>query len=485
MANTPNYNLEKPGEEEFYDVNVQNRNMDTIDIELKKTNDALDEHQAEDTIDAHNAGNISVMDTAGNFTATDVEGVLEELFTNVSNGKSTSGSLATAITDKGGTLVDGDSDGVHTFQELTDGVGSIQVGDYSVGDLVPPENFTLEKGIGSTVGLSTVVSGLVPNDSSYFYQFTPSLDYFYRLNKSTSPEKLAKFNMSGNLIWEVSLPAGRVTIANNYDFCNFCRNGDLLIGGNPSIRVSAIDGSVVVSISEPSSGNQYVSVIEDPHDGNLFMYEYANGYDVNIFTPTGDLVRTDINLGVAHITFATWDDQYYWAKASSSKFFKINRTTGDLILSVSDVFTADDPYGNTVHAIHTCTIKGLIFVVGRGWGGIISSDSLRKVNFIQPAIFMDQPAGKITDVYSSTVDNLGNFIVYGLPDRTVSTVTRLNKIHAFSAVKLQEVYYSTYNAQIGSIVSGDEYFYFWNKYAGSLLKMGNEGNEFTLGARLV
>lgn len=30
-TNTPNYNLEKPNEEEFYDVNVQNGNMDKID----------------------------------------------------------------------------------------------------------------------------------------------------------------------------------------------------------------------------------------------------------------------------------------------------------------------------------------------------------------------------------------------------------------------------------------------------------------------
>lgn len=33
--NTPNYNLEKPGTEEFYDVNVPNGNMDKIDSALK------------------------------------------------------------------------------------------------------------------------------------------------------------------------------------------------------------------------------------------------------------------------------------------------------------------------------------------------------------------------------------------------------------------------------------------------------------------
>lgn len=50
---------------------------------------------------------------------------LNDLKSDVSNGKSTSGALATAITGKGGTLVDADADGYHTFQELTDGVNSI------------------------------------------------------------------------------------------------------------------------------------------------------------------------------------------------------------------------------------------------------------------------------------------------------------------------------------------------------------------------
>ncbi|MGE7840142.1 glycine-rich domain-containing protein [Lysinibacillus sp. NPDC093712] len=34
-TNTPNYNLEKPNQDEFYDVNVQNGNMDKIDSALK------------------------------------------------------------------------------------------------------------------------------------------------------------------------------------------------------------------------------------------------------------------------------------------------------------------------------------------------------------------------------------------------------------------------------------------------------------------
>lgn len=39
---TTNYNLVKPTENEYYDVNVQNGNMDTIDTELKNIKDSLE-----------------------------------------------------------------------------------------------------------------------------------------------------------------------------------------------------------------------------------------------------------------------------------------------------------------------------------------------------------------------------------------------------------------------------------------------------------
>lgn len=47
---TPNYNLTKPDLEEFYDVEVQNNNMDIIDVALKDSEQQLIEHLAEKTI---------------------------------------------------------------------------------------------------------------------------------------------------------------------------------------------------------------------------------------------------------------------------------------------------------------------------------------------------------------------------------------------------------------------------------------------------
>lgn len=39
---TTNYNLVKPTENEYYDINIHNGNMDTIDTELKNIKDSLE-----------------------------------------------------------------------------------------------------------------------------------------------------------------------------------------------------------------------------------------------------------------------------------------------------------------------------------------------------------------------------------------------------------------------------------------------------------
>jgi hypothetical protein len=69
------------------------------------------------------ATDISIADTGGHFTSTNVEGALDELFTSVSNGKT---ALVSDIEDKGGTVsISGD---IPTFEELSDGIGTIPTG---------------------------------------------------------------------------------------------------------------------------------------------------------------------------------------------------------------------------------------------------------------------------------------------------------------------------------------------------------------------
>src|SRR5690606_10223622 len=105
--------------------------LNKIEQGIKNAHDAIAAHLNESTQNAHLAKNIGIEDTAGNFTATDVEGALAELFQSVSDGKN---QLETAITDKGGTV--SKTGNVATFDELDNGIRSIPVGDYAVGDTI-------------------------------------------------------------------------------------------------------------------------------------------------------------------------------------------------------------------------------------------------------------------------------------------------------------------------------------------------------------
>lgn len=69
-TNTPNYKLEKPEPQEFYDVGILNANMDKIDTTLKSLDENIIEHSNLNAIDAHgkmpacrvyNTSNISIV----------------------------------------------------------------------------------------------------------------------------------------------------------------------------------------------------------------------------------------------------------------------------------------------------------------------------------------------------------------------------------------------------------------------------------------
>lgn len=117
---TTNFNLEKPLQNEYFDIDIQNGNMDIIDSELKNTNIRIDELASNEV--EKGASKIGIHDADSNFIATDVEGALSELFTNVSNGKN---SIATAITDVDNSLNPSGSD---TFTQLADTIKNISIG---------------------------------------------------------------------------------------------------------------------------------------------------------------------------------------------------------------------------------------------------------------------------------------------------------------------------------------------------------------------
>ncbi|MFI8714426.1 hypothetical protein ACIGKN_21180, partial [Brevibacillus brevis] len=97
------------------------------------------------------AANIEIADTANNFTATHVEGALAELFSNVGNGKN---QIKSAITAKGGTVV---GTSPHTFQQLADGVKSINKGQGSAVESQVLQGVTFSNADG------TLRTGTMPN----------------------------------------------------------------------------------------------------------------------------------------------------------------------------------------------------------------------------------------------------------------------------------------------------------------------------------
>ena len=75
-TNTTNYNLVKPSENEYYDINVSNSNLDIIDTEIKKVNDRLDSVSTD-------AQSISFDNSDNGMTATNVQDAIEENKTSI------------------------------------------------------------------------------------------------------------------------------------------------------------------------------------------------------------------------------------------------------------------------------------------------------------------------------------------------------------------------------------------------------------------
>ena len=76
--NTTNYNLVKPSENEYYDINVSNSNLDIIDTEIKKINDRLDNVSTD-------AQSTSFDNSSNGMVATNVQDAIEENKTSILN----------------------------------------------------------------------------------------------------------------------------------------------------------------------------------------------------------------------------------------------------------------------------------------------------------------------------------------------------------------------------------------------------------------
>lgn len=89
-TNTTNYNLVKPSENEYYDINVSNSNLDIIDTEIKKVNDRLDSVSTD-------AQSTSFDNSSNGMEATNVQDAIEENKQNIEANKTSILELQTEL----------------------------------------------------------------------------------------------------------------------------------------------------------------------------------------------------------------------------------------------------------------------------------------------------------------------------------------------------------------------------------------------------
>lgn len=70
-TNTTNFGLVKPAQDDFYDIDVQNDNMDIIDEELKKSKDHIDNKSNPHGVTASQIGAVKTTDVVNGLTSTD------------------------------------------------------------------------------------------------------------------------------------------------------------------------------------------------------------------------------------------------------------------------------------------------------------------------------------------------------------------------------------------------------------------------------
>ena len=137
MQYTGNLGLKKPEGTDVVNIDDLNQNFDILDVEVTKlaTASQAGRMSAADKVKLDGIGNKTSLLTNNKNTIVEA---INELFTSVSNGKQL---LETAITDKGGTVSKQGS--IATFDELDNGIRSIPVGDYSIGDAISESKLSL------------------------------------------------------------------------------------------------------------------------------------------------------------------------------------------------------------------------------------------------------------------------------------------------------------------------------------------------------
>ncbi|HGG0416527.1 TPA: phage tail protein [Clostridium sporogenes] len=163
----------------------------------------------------------------------DITKEMKENFTCVSNGKRT---LETAIIDKDGTV--SKSKDVASFEELKNGIQSIKVGDYSIGDKILINNIKLDLELSLNEKLKDLaepntwcIFNLIDYEGNYY--FIKGVKSSHR-DKNDGIGKVYKYLSNGKKVWEYTLNS----CFGNRQTMDMDRNGNLYLG--------TLDGRVII-----------------------------------------------------------------------------------------------------------------------------------------------------------------------------------------------------------------------------------------------
>ncbi|TQR29380.1 hypothetical protein [Brevibacillus brevis] len=283
------------------------------------------------------AANIEIADTANNFTATNVEGALAELFTSVGNGKN---QIKSAITAKGGT-VPGTSP--HTFQQLADGVKSINKGQGSAVESQVLQGVTFSNADG------TLRTGTMPNRGAV--TITPGetdqvISAGYHNGSGVVKAGFSKggfiqkSKLSGYQATEVAPLLSLASTARGMWVVDEGKNTPgtlrIVIFLNNNMIIEVNDAGQIVrntSISGKYVGN--ITAVKMPTDTTYLDVEWVFFTTYDSGTKTGRLYAVDMRVGAVYLAYTNtgldtggWDyigtgddagTKYIWLTTTTSK----------------------------------------------------------------------------------------------------------------------------------------------------------------------
>ncbi len=395
-----------------------------------KSGQTFDEHVANNTSGAHLAKNISLEDSDNNFTSNNVEMALDELFTNVSNGKEL---IATAVTDMGES-----ASGSDTFTQLANSIRNIETGDYSIGDVVDFGdveiavkelwNFSINVGNAYSTGVDSLGNIYVGEGEGYLTKIDSNGNHIWSNNIHNSPINalaidyqdniyisgntdniIRKITPDGNQIWaftKFSTGSIRKIVTDNFgNTYAFNDTTNIIIkkinsSGNEvwskTILNSDIEG--LNSMAVDNIGNIYIggyNLVDYPSYDAVLRKLNASGNE--LWTK---IIETDYNAGVKKIVV---DGQNNVHCVSNKKIFKITPN--------SDVAYIFYHFSEINHL----QIDGLNNIYISGYEQEISKISL------SGDWIWSYPVGN--NLSKLEVDNLGNIYHYNISDKYLRKIS--------------------------------------------------------------